>query len=154
MKRKKLILIALLGCTLVLAGVILPDFFKAMNHARQTRTMADIRTIATAWEARADDIGSYSVAAGQHVTAADLARALEPKYVRKLPRTDGWGTELQFAVLDYDAKGHAQSYVIRSLGSDARPDRIANLASGITKDFADDIIYSNGSFIRYPENAG
>jgi hypothetical protein len=115
--------------------------------------MADIRSIATAWEARATDINSYSVAVrhSTRITTADLALALEPKYIRHLPRTDGWGTEFKFAASDYDSDGRAGTYVIRSRGSDGQPDRLANAASGPTRNSADDIIYSNGSFIRYPE---
>jgi hypothetical protein len=137
-----------LAFVVFLALVIVPKTLKARNHSRQKRTMADMRSIATAWEARAGAINSYSVGAGpkQRVTAAELARALEPTYIRKLPRMDGWGTEFQLV-------GQAETYIIRSLGSDRRSDRIANL-SGPTTNFSDDLIYSNGSFVRYPEDSG
>ncbi|MEA2164352.1 MAG: hypothetical protein QOK37_2479 [Thermoanaerobaculia bacterium] len=150
----------------LLARSIVPNYLRTRNRSRQKRTMADIRTIATAWEARATDTNSYSVD-GDHdsragarqrtsgerrVTPAELARSLEPKYIRNLPRTDGWGMELQFTESDFTAS-QAQTYIIRSLGSDRRSDRIANL-SGATTSFEDDIIYSNGSFVRYPESAG
>lgn len=137
-----LLLVALFGLCAVPAAV------HGRNRSRQTQTMADMQSIATAWEARAADIDSYSVATrdGTRVTAADLARALEPKYITKLPRTDAWGTDFQFTVTDND-------YTIRSLGSDRRRDRIAN-ASGPTTNPDDDIIFSNGSFIRYPEASG
>jgi hypothetical protein len=91
--------------------------------------------------------------AEQRVTTAELARALEPKYIRKLPRADGWGSEFQFTTGDYEIGGQAQTYMVRSLGSDGRSDRIANL-SGATTRFEDDIVYSNGSFVRFPESAG
>jgi len=144
------------------AWLVLPNLMVAVNRGRQRRTMADMRTIATALEARADDTGSYSFGpAGrekppveQRIRLADLARALEPKYVRKLPLTDGWGTAFQVTLSDYDDAGRPQTYVIRSLGSDGRPDHTLKLASGVTTNFADDLIYSNGSFIRYPEAAG
>lgn len=158
---------ACLAFAMFLAWVAVPNFLKARNRSRQKQTMADIRTIATAWEARATDINSYSVGAEHNsrvgasvrmsterrVTAAELAGSLEPTYIRKLPRTDGWGTEFQFTTGGYEMANQAQTYTIRSLASDGRADRIANL-SGSTTDFSDDVIYSNGSFIRYPENAG
>ena len=158
---------ACLAFAMFLAWVAVPNYLRARNRSRQKQTMADMRSIATAWEARATDINSYSVGAElnsrggarvrmpteRRVAAADLAGSLEPAYIRKLPRTDGWGTEFQFTTGGYEIASQAQTYTIRSLGSDGRADRIANL-SGSTTDFSDDVIYSNGSFIRYPENAG
>jgi type II secretory pathway pseudopilin PulG len=144
-----------LAPVIVFSWVVVPQFVHARNRSRQKQTMADMRTIATAWEARASDINSYSVGPGrrspgpQHVSAAELALALEPKYIRKLPRRDGWGTEFQFTTSGYD-----ETYFIRSYGSDGEPDRILNVASGATTNFADDLIYSNGSFIQYPESSG
>jgi len=143
------------GLTFVtlIASVIVPDYRDAVRRSSQKRTMADMRSIAMAWEARASDVHSYAVGPPRrHVTTTDLARALEPKYIRNLPRVDGWGTEFQFSAGDYDAEGRADTYIIRSLGSDRRNDR--SDASGPTGNFASDIIYSNGSFVQYPEEAG
>jgi hypothetical protein len=143
----------------LLTWLIVPNYLKANNRSHQRQTMVDIRTIATAWEARATDTNSYSVGASgksraeRRVTTAELARALEPKYIRHLPRADGWDTEFQFITADEETAGQAQTYKIRSLGSDRRPDRIANL-TGSTTNFEDDIVYSNGSFVRFPESAG
>jgi len=136
------------GLTLVtlIASVAVPNYRVATNRSAEKRTMADIRSIATAWEARADDVHSYAVAPpGRAVTTTDLARALSPKYIRTFPRVDGWGTEYQFTA-------NADSYSIRSLGNDHKNDRAE--ASGPTSNFASDIIYSDGSFVQYPEGAG
>src|SRR4051812_43618027 len=150
------------GLTLpvLLAWITVPNYLQARNRSNQKRTMADIRTIATAWEARATKTNSYSVGAARSprvsarpVTTAELARALEPTYIRKLPRADGWDTEFQFVTSDEEIAGQAQTYTIRSLGSDRRHDGAANL-TGSTTSFEDDIVYSNGSFVRYPESAG
>src|SRR5436853_6150837 len=143
-----------------LAWLLVPDFIQATNRSRQKQTMDDIRSIATAWEARATFTNSYSVRAnhsdragarmgGGRLSVAELANALEPTYIRHFPGKDAWGTEFQFAVADYDAAGLAQTYVINSLGSDGRRDRITNL-SGATTSFNDDISYPNGSFTRSP----
>ena len=149
------------GLTLVAlpAWYVGSNLLEAMNRSHQKRTMADMRTIATAWEARATDTNSYSVGASgksgseHRVTTADLARALEPTYIRQLPRADGWGTEFQFITGDEEIAGQAQTYKVRSLASDRRSDRIANL-TGSTTNLEDDIVYSNGSFVRFPENVG
>jgi general secretion pathway protein G len=134
-----------------LAAIAVPNVLTARNRGRQKRTMADMRTIATAWEARATDLNSYSAGAS-HVTPAQLASVLAPTYIKRLPRTDGWGTEFKFST-DDEIAGQAQTYVIRSLGSDRQADAIAD-ARGETHSFTADVIYSNGSFTQYPESAG
>ena len=48
-----LIVVAIIG---ILAAIAIPNLLTAMQRAKQKRTMADIRTIATAWEARATDV--------------------------------------------------------------------------------------------------
>jgi hypothetical protein len=138
-----LFLVAFLGLC------VAPAAIHSRSRSRQLQTLADMQSIATAWEARAADVHSYSVATRNRtrITPDDLARTLAPKYIRTLPRTDGWGSEFEFAVTD-------DGYVIRSLGSDRKRDRIATIANGPTRNSADDIIYSNGSFIRYPEASG
>jgi hypothetical protein len=141
-----------LAFLIFIAWFVVPNLLRAENRYRQRETLNDIRAIATAWEARATDTNFYA-AKGERVTPDELARSLEPTYINRLPRRDGWGTAFQFSIADYDKAGQAQTYTIRSFGSDGRPDRVANL-SGVTKNFTDDIIYSNGSFIRYPEDVG
>ena len=153
---------AVIACVIGLGWTSIPNLLIARNRSRQKRTMADMRLIATAWEARATDVNSYSV---QHthrrrtlgdeepLNATELAKALEPKYIRHLPRVDGWGGEFLFAAADFDDKGAAATYTIWSLGSDRARDASPKPA-GATKSFSADIIYSNGSFTQYPEEAG
>ena len=151
-----------LGLLAPLAAMVIPDFLRAQNSGRQRRTMADMRTIATAWEARATDINSYTIgrpdkksgARMRPVATSDLERALAPTYVRKFPRADGWGNAFQFSAGDFNESGQAQFYTIRSLGGDQRLDRNPAVARGATTDFASDVIYSNGSFTQYPEASG
>ena len=54
-----LIVVAIIG---ILAAIAIPNLLTAMQRSKQKRTMADIRTIATAWEARATDVNTYSAA--------------------------------------------------------------------------------------------
>jgi type II secretory pathway pseudopilin PulG len=144
----------------LLAWMAVPNFLEAMHRSHQKRGLADVRTIAIGWEARATDLKTYAIGAKGRdpvddtkvdwkaltpVSSAALQRALQPTYVRVMPLTDGWGHPFEFAAGD-------QTYAIRSLGRDGRPDvknGVYTLAR--TESFDADVVYSNGSFIRGPE---
>ena len=65
-----LIVVAIIG---ILAAIAIPNLLTAMQRSRQKRTMADMRTIATGWEARATDVNGYAIAgAGLTWPAATL----------------------------------------------------------------------------------
>src|SRR5258706_14061259 len=66
-----LIVVAIIG---ILAAIAIPNLLTAMQRSKQKRTMADMRTIATAWEARATDVNRYNAAGTTFVTVsfADL----------------------------------------------------------------------------------
>jgi general secretion pathway protein G len=54
-----LIVIAVIA---ILAAIAIANYVTGLQRARQKRTMADIRTIASAWEARATETKGYSAA--------------------------------------------------------------------------------------------
>jgi hypothetical protein len=122
--------------------------------------MADARTIATAWEARATDTNRYNAAAActsgdvpsTVVTVDTLNTYLAPTYVKSFPQRDGWGNPWAFT-LDKAWGGNtpstaAQAYAITSYGKDGVPG--PQLCSPTTN-FDCDIIYTNGTFVQYPE---
>jgi len=134
----------------IIAAIALVSYLSALNRARQKQTMADIRTIAAAWEARATDTRSYVVTGYSFPTTQiafpALRVALTPTYVRELPQNDGWGNALQFAI-----ESNPPRYSIRSAGRDGTIDE--STAPGATNNFDCDIVYANGSFVCYPETA-
>src|SRR6266480_7243605 len=89
-----LIVVAIIG---ILAAIAIPNLLTAMQRSKQKRTMADMRTIATAWEARATDVNRYNAAGVTFpttgATIADLNSFLAPTYVKTFPTKDGWGTQ-------------------------------------------------------------
>src|SRR6187431_1112412 len=107
-----LIVVAIIG---ILAAIAIPNLLTAMQRSKQKRTMADIRSIATAWEARATDVNSYAAAGfsfpPDDVTGA-LAGQLSPTYIKQLPVKDGWENAYEF--LTNTAVGDV--YTIRSGG--------------------------------------
>ena len=116
--------------------------------------MADMRTIATAWEARATDINRYNAAGvtvpTASVTIGNLTTFLSPTYVKTFPQRDGWGVNWGLAADQAFGTGTpAQIYVIISYGKDGNAQ--GSYSGGATTNFDCDIIYSNGTFIQYPE---
>jgi type II secretory pathway pseudopilin PulG len=142
------------------AAVAVPNLLNAMQRSHQKRSLADLRTIATGWEARAVDMKTYAIGAKGHdpvdeknvdwkvltpVSPAALRRALQPTYVKVMPMNDAWGNPFEFAAGD-------QTYAIRSPGRDGRFDD-KRIAAGYeaTSSFDADVVYINGSFRRGPE---
>jgi len=145
-----LIVVAIIG---ILAAIAIPNLLTAMQRSKQKRTMADMRTIATAWEARATDVNKYNAAGisipGSTVSIAALAGKVEPTYIKVMPRKDGWSNNWSLAMDQaMNASAAAQVYMIRSYGKDGKAD---GATGGATTLFDCDIIYSNGSFVQYPE---
>ena len=143
-----LIVIAIIG---ILAAIAIPNLLNAVQRGRQKRTMSDMRALATAIEAYAVDNNVYPTAtcAGGLVTSGDTVvditsfGLLTPTYISTPPRQDGWGHFIQYTVTNT-----GNTYLIRSLGRD---NATAALVCGTTTDFNDDIAYSDGSFIQWPE---
>lgn len=156
-----LIVVAIIG---ILAAIAIPNLLAAMQRSRQKRTLADMRTIATAWEARATDTGSYAAAGmvandapptdelqpGDEIAeipgdpiSEHLLAWLEPTYIKKLPIYDGWGSEFKVGYMN-------DEYAILSPGRDGTLDP-STWEVGKTNDFDCDIIMVGGQFVVYPD---
>ena len=144
-----LIVVAIIG---ILAAIAIPNLLTALQRSRQKRSMADMRTIATAWEARATDTNGYNAAGAQISWPAIsdpvtvLGTMLAPTYIKKFPEYDGWGSHFQ---VGYDSR----NYAIASYGADQAVSYSGTTAAGpiTTGDFDCDIIFSLGNFVVYPE---
>jgi prepilin-type N-terminal cleavage/methylation domain-containing protein len=151
-----LVVVAIIG---LLATIAIANYLTGLQKARQKRTMADIRSIAVAWESRAVETRQYN-AAGQTptptaynlpsttLTYAQLTGILSPTFIRTMPRIDGWSTAFEFAVDNPIGAAASSAYAIRSAGSDGKFD--ASYVEGPTDDFECDIVYGEGRFIVYP----
>jgi type II secretion system protein G len=145
-----LIVVAIIG---ILAAIAIPNLLTAMQRSRQKRTMADMRTIASAWEARATDVNQYSAAGvswpATGSNASVLKPRLEPTYLKNVPQYDGWSNNI---LVGQNAAG--SSYSIKSIGADKTDNSSSTTSSATaitTRNFDCDIIYSDGSFVMYPE---
>lgn len=148
-----LVVVAIIG---VLAAIAIPNMLVAIQRAKQKRTMANIKVITTAWEARAGDVSQYNaggvsaglLGASNPVTATDLALMLQPTYINSMPRNDGWGRAYNIFIDKPLGGNNAQKYVIVSAGQDGVFE--SNPAPGYITNFDCDIVFSNGSFVSYP----
>src|SRR5512145_1926019 len=134
-----LIVVAIIG---ILAAIAIPNLLTAMQRSKQKRTMADMRTVATAWEARATDVNRYNAAgaitttATTAVTVTELTGGLAPTYVKLLPPKDGWSNEwLFYADQQWGQATAAQEYMVQSKGKDGIAEALASAAGGATTNF-------------------
>ncbi|HEV3483900.1 MAG TPA: prepilin-type N-terminal cleavage/methylation domain-containing protein [Vicinamibacterales bacterium] len=142
-----LVVVAILA---IIVAIGTAYYVGALTRARQKRTVADMRIIATAWEARATETHSYQIAGftfpGRTVPYGALRAALVPAYAQSLPAMDGWGRPFQFG---FSADAEEGSYAIRSAGRDGRFDDTYTPA--ITTDPDCDIVFADGSFVMFPD---
>jgi general secretion pathway protein G len=137
-----LIVVAIIG---IIAAIAIPNLLNAINRGRQKRTMADVRTIGTAIEAYAVDNSSYPISP-INVVDTTLGNLIEPTYVKRAPRNDGWNFPLR-------SLSEAQGYTVGGAGRD-KVFQLGDFSSytlGTTTDMDCDIIYSSGSFTVWPE---
>ncbi|HUP47555.1 MAG TPA: type II secretion system protein GspG [Thermoanaerobaculia bacterium] len=141
-----LVLLAIIG---IIAAIAIPNLLTAMQRSKQKRTMADIRSLATAVEAYATDRNSYP-------DPEALEQELVPKYIASIPATDGWTTPLRYECWSDSGEAACDSYAIGSAGKDAVFDRDSLRAyegAGATTNFDADIVFINGAFVQYPDAA-
>lgn len=141
-----LIVVAIIG---LLAAIAIPNLLNAMQRSKQKRTMADMRNLAQAWEARAVDENSYSISGysplASDLSPFDLRTMLQPTYMRSVPIQDAWENPWDF---NTNVGSNAQRYQIVSYGRNG----VADVSSsGTTTDFDCDIVYESGQFVVYPE---
>jgi type II secretion system protein G len=141
----------------IIAAIAIPNLMTAIERSRQKRTMADMRTVATAWEARNVETGRFNAAGTvpgitNVVNVDDLDTQLSPTYIKTMPHTDGWKHPWElYTDQAWAASAPAAAYAIISPGRDGRFASSTSDTSGATTNFDCDIVYSNGSFLQYPQ---
>ena len=139
-----LIVVAIIG---IIAAIAIPNLLNAINRSRQKRTMADIRTIGTAAEAYAVDWSFYPNTNNADVNISTWSPLISPIYVKKCPAADGWREP-------FLVKSESRFYTVASAGRDKVFEAALDASAYVrppTSDMDCDIIYSQGTFISYPE---
>jgi len=110
-------------------------------------TMSDMRSLATAVEARATDVNGYP-----NVSFEELEALIAPTYIKDVPKVDSWGTPFLYV-------GDGKHYRFVSAGADKRFEWSArHLDLSITEpklseSLDADIIFQDGYFIQSPKAA-
>lgn len=142
-----LIVVAIIG---IIAAIAIPNLLNAINRSRQKRTMADMRTIGTAAEAYAVDWSFYpNTGNNPELITATWSALIAPIYVKKTPSQDGWREPIQ-------VQSESRFYSVASSARDKVWEFGGNLDNNNynrvpTSDMDCDIVYSNGTFMSYPE---
>jgi type II secretion system protein G len=134
-----LIVVAIIG---IIAAIAIPNLLNAIDRGKQKRTMADLRSMGTAIEEYSIDNNFYPSAN----SVATLETEVSPSYIRALPGNDGWGNAFSVDSLP-------TLYTLASCGKGATGGctPACQTGCGKTQLFADDIIFSAGSFVQWPE---
>lgn len=147
------------GCLLVgvafagiIAAILIPNFLDALQKAKQKRTVADMRTLATAIEAYRTDEGEVPPAD----SVGALAGYLVPTYIEGVPETDGWQRPIRYVCWSEDpAVAGCTTYRLVSGGRDGVLEHEEVEAYGeapfTPTDYDRDLVVADGYFLRYPQ---
>ena len=135
-----LIVVAIIG---IIAAIAIPNLLNAINRGKQKRTMADMRSIATAVESYSVDWNFYpKVTDGQVYTS--LRDYLQPTYIKKIPANDGWNRPIEWM-----GSNAGDGYTLVSYGKDGA--ETGTWVNAATTDFSADIVFVDGQFYQWPE---
>jgi len=134
-----LIVVAIIG---IIAAIAIPNLLNAIQRGKQKRSMADMRSIGTAVESYQVDNGYPPGCGNSSDLRGVMSNYLEPTFIRTLPAQDAWKFNFQIAQ-------SVDEYTIISYGKNRSTDGC--VAGTLTKNFNNDICYSNGQYSQYPD---
>ncbi|MCI0446400.1 type II secretion system protein GspG [bacterium] len=119
---------------------IYPNLQNAINRGKQRRMMSDMRSMGEAINAYHLDFGGYPPGKS---TVEEIQKDLEG-YMDKVPLQDEWGNKYL-----YRSDGSTY-YTILSWGKDRVMDN-TSIYQGLVTSYSNDIVFSNGLFVSFPE---
>mgnify|MGYP001823471068 CR=1 FL=1 len=132
-----LIVVAIIG---LVSAIAMPNVVASIQRARQSRTMADMRTIAEALVLYEQDFVDYPIE--ESLVSVEILRPHVLPYLGVFNATDAWRRPY-FYVSD----GH--KYTLISYSLDGKPDLPYTI--GPTHRLEEDIVMSDGVFIQWPD---
>jgi len=134
----------------IIAAIAIPNLLNAIERGKQKRTMSDIQVVAVAVEQHWQEHGAYPEAG----TWPELTAQLEPTYIQHVPATDPWQGEFRYEAWTTDpGTGGPDSYGLASAAKEGKWEQasLKDYEEGTTQRYADDIVYKDGAFVRWPE---
>ncbi|MDQ6802482.1 MAG: tetratricopeptide repeat protein [Acidobacteriota bacterium] len=133
----------------LLLGLIYPAFRSTAAPIMQAVTRSRIADVSKALAAYEKAHGSYPMAQ----SIDDLARQLEPTYIKQMPRDDVWLNAFRYEVWTTPDAAGAGHYAIASAGKNGKFEKasLRQYAYGPTSDFDCDIVMSDGQWIAFPD---
>ena len=155
-----LIVVAIIG---FLSALLIPNAITAIQKAKLTSTMKDIRVISTAIADYLTDTGSAPAQDGTYNNSSAFYTSLSSFYVKVMPLTDKWGNNF-YAYCGTAADGNygitgagADDFLIASYGRDKTLESFSFAATApeaglfsisAMAHFNYDLVMWNGSWIR------
>lgn len=152
-----LIVVAIIG---IIAALLIPNFLDALQKAKQKRTVADERSMVTAFVSLVTDLssaaaagqaGTYSVGGMTGSNPDELSTLLVTRYIPTIPVLDGWKNTYDYWMAD--SLTAPQLFAVRSRGlkGEAESDSYSITAFTPT-DYERDIVWSDQFAVQYPSN--
>ena len=130
----------------LLAAMAVPNMLSAADQGKANRTLGHIRSIAVACEGFSRDADGYPGPTDGWVPVEKIATFLEPMYISKLPRRDGWHNPILYW-------SDGSSYRILSTGKDGQIDQdwtgVDDPVTASAK-LEGDIVYGDGRLLVVP----
>lgn len=161
------LVVAIIG---ILASILMPHLIVAIHRAKQNRTMAELKSVGTAWmswltdQTGAASAGSaqvYNVQEFEPLTYAQIYGYLHPSetffYMQDVPDVDGWGSPLTY-YMNPNILSDNRILVCASArdGFFETCDGTNNIEIGpfVSTDFDQDVVWADGYLVRWPEALG
>ena len=156
-----LVAVAIIG---LISAILIPNLLDALQKAKQKKTLGTIRDVGTAWLSwMTDEVSAAAAGSNQFdyetletIEATDLRKLLIPqdgvRYAAAVPNWDSWGNPLHYAMAE-DLRSAARALAVRSYGRDGVEGPTGPpypMGPFLVTEYAEDIIWSDGFFIRYP----
>jgi len=132
-----LIVCAVIG---LIAAIAIPNLVNAIQRGRQSRTVGDLRGLATAVAMYQQDYAKFPVASS-FVPLDDVEDAIMP-YMGSVTKIDGWQRPFMY-------RSDGDNYTLVSYGMNAVVDQ--PWTTGPIHYFDDDLVIEGGSFRQWPE---
>ena len=160
-----LIVIAIIG---IIAALLIPNFLDALNKAKQKKDMSTMRNVGESWFSWYTDLFAGAAAAGQQQLTlpatydhANVEADLTPQYIQDVPELNAWGQAFVWcrAATLTDVMNTAGGEVALATLSPGRgkttPDASCGGPITVTTfdptDYAQDLAWADGQFIRFPK---